>query len=419
MKLKNFSGTQVHYYLTATIAFCIPAYPVILSPLIILLALNRFINPDFIRSFKKIEPKWMFFIFISLYALYAIGLIYSSNLQYGLKDLETKFSLLLLPVLFFTSPPFDRKKMNAILWIFIIGCLVSFLTCVIWGSYNYIDEQLDMRKGLPRDNFRYYYFFSSRFSFFLHPSYLSMYVVFALMALYQFAVDKVKSNGKIIFISVCFIIFILLLDSKAGILTLILFGIYFIWRKIVLEKKIMQSVMIMCLFIAAIATLYFTVSEFANRINKTIEVAFEKNVKADADDSSSKRVLVWEASREVITENWLTGVGTGDAKDVLLEKYKQKGMDIEYKAGLNSHNQYLQTFIAIGIIGFLILFLSLAGPAFYSIKNKHFLYGGFILFFSINIFVESMFETQAGVIFYAFFNSILASQMNTKSGSDA
>jgi len=49
----------------------------------------------------------------------------------------------------------------------------------------------------------------------------------------------------------------------------------------------------------------------------------------------------------------------------------------------------------------------LAWPALIAFKRKDYIYFFFILLFAMSILTESMFENQAGVVFYAFFNALL------------
>ena len=100
-------------------------------------------------------------------------------------------------------------------------------------------------------------------------------------------------------------------------------------------------------------------------------------------------------------------MGTGDAKDKMLETYKERGMQSEYENKLNSHNQFLNTFIALGITGLISLVLCLMIPAYYSFKEKYFLFLAFVGIAGLNFLFESMLERQAGVIYFAFFYSLL------------
>jgi O-antigen ligase len=206
----------------------------------------------------------------------------------------------------------------------------------------------------------------------------------------------------------------LLLSSKAGWICLLLFALYF-FRWLVLKKNIISALLMMGLLISSFLFLnvYFT-PNFSTRIPKAsaiIETIKGNNIEhkkiTTSTDGNGRRILVWKAATEIIIENFWIGVGTGDAKDKMLEKYQEKGMVSEYENKLNSHNQYLNTFIAIGIIGFVILLLCFLLPLYFSYKEKTFLFAAFVCITGINFLVESMLETQVGVIFYAFFYTLL------------
>ena len=74
---------------------------------------------------------------------------------------------------------------------------------------------------------------------------------------------------------------------------------------------------------------------------------------------------------------------------------------------LNAHDQYLQTYIALGIFGTLLLIINLLVPGWFAIRRIHFIYFSFLAVFAFNILFESMLEVQAGVIYYGFFNALL------------
>jgi O-antigen ligase len=120
-------------------------------------------------------------------------------------------------------------------------------------------------------------------------------------------------------------------------------------------------------------------------------------------------MVIWKSAVEIIRENLLLGVGTGDVKDALLQRYKKNNLTKILSMRLNAHNQYLQTFVTIGISGFLVLVIMLLAPAISALRKADFIYFIFLAIIGINILVESMFEVQAGVIFYAVFNAILFS----------
>ena len=124
-------------------------------------------------------------------------------------------------------------------------------------------------------------------------------------------------------------------------------------------------------------------------------------------DGTVARVIVWQNALEVIKENPVFGVGTGDTKQALMNKYKEKNISTALENELNAHNTFLQTYMSIGVFGFLVLVLSLIIPAWFAFKQKKIVYLLFLVLVAFHFLVESMLAKQAGVVFYAFFNAVL------------
>jgi O-antigen ligase len=70
---------------------------------------------------------------------------------------------------------------------------------------------------------------------------------------------------------------------------------------------------------------------------------------------------------------------------------------------LNAHNQFLQTFIGTGIIGFVLLLLITIGTLIYGFVKKNYILALFSTLIFFNFLVESMLQAQAGFIFFVFF----------------
>jgi len=148
----------------------------------------------------------------------------------------------------------------------------------------------------------------------------------------------------------------------------------------------------------------FTSSRF---INMQKSVTQKSDTLGNSTEGSNERLSAWVSSLSLIREHPVLGVGTGDVKDELLATYGRNHYMTTLTKKLNSHNQYLQTYLSTGIAGFLTLAAMLAAPAFLAFRRKRYLYLSFILLFALNLLFESMLETQAGVVFYAFFNTFL------------
>lgn len=251
-----------------------------------------------------------------------------------------------------------------------------------------------------------------------------MYSVFGLIAIsYLIFKNKIQTNLFWIAAILLLCVYVLLLSSKAGWIGLILWLIGLLtW--LIYNKKYFYGI-VLPLFLVGfflVFNVYYTPS-FSQRIPKAeviknaIVEKDEQNKKVTTgNDGSARRVFVWKAALEIIKQNVLVGVGTGDSKDKMLEMYQQKEMEAEYNAKLNAHNQYLNTGVSLGLIGISSLIICLFIPFYFSLKERTFVVYGFVVIVAINLLFESMFEKQAGVVFYVFFNTLLCvSFLNFKS----
>ncbi len=132
--------------------------------------------------------------------------------------------------------------------------------------------------------------------------------------------------------------------------------------------------------------------------------------------SITMRLEFLKAAKVVLKENWMLGVGTGDVNDVTLQKYEEIKTPLEKKYRLRAHNQYLTFAITFGILGMIWFLFSMFYPLRFT-KNEY--YSLFVLFLitaSFSMLNEDTLETQAGVTFFAFFNSFfLFMGLNKKS----
>lgn len=368
------------------------------------MVLNWLIDGRFIKIFPQIfkDPRrWWTFSFSLIYLLYMVGLLYSSNFQYGWFDLEIKLSLFLFPLLFSTldESAFDPAKIKFICKIFILGCFTGSIILLIHALFSKLIYNTENS------------FFYSRLSWSFHPSYLATYLTFAIAIIVDFMFLKynkmtLQAKAGLMILILFFFTIVFLLSSKAGIGSLILITVLYILFVMFRKKMIKLSIGLIIIstfcFYAAFNLFPYVLMRFTKaNISTTLN---ESSMRSDT-SSTPERLVIWQSSWEIIRQHFIFGVGTGDVKDELLKKYKEKNLQVIFEHKLNTHNQYLQTFVALGIIGFLALLAMLILPAIRAIRIGNYLYFVFIIIFSFNILVESMIEIQAGVVFFAFFNS--------------
>jgi O-antigen ligase len=323
-------------------------------------------------------------------------MIWTNNSTSGWFDLRIKLPILIFPFIASRlSDIIDAKKMSGILYAFVAGCFFATVICLSHACYMWFIDAGN-------------YFLYSKLSVVLHPSYMSMYILLAvIILLWGFYNNTWKNNKRILvlILIIWFWFFIILLQSKAGIL--IASFMFLVFAIILLSKYKKFLPVIIPLMI--IAGSYYCVNHIVftsgnSRIENATNIILKTKIDTSTVESNQARILVWKASSEIIKKNFLYGVGTGDIKDELDKMYIKMDMTGIYKEHLNAHNQYLQSALGLGILGIIITILMFLLPFIYSIKEKNYLYSFFLILVGLNLFVESMFETQAGVMFYAFFN---------------
>ena len=120
-----------------------------------------------------------------------------------------------------------------------------------------------------------------------------------------------------------------------------------------------------------------------------------------------QRIEFIKASLNIIKENILFGVGTGDIANAFANYYEETNSKLLPENRFRSHNQYLAITVAFGIVGLLWFLFSMFYPIFADKKNRNYLYLIFIFIMALSMLTEDTLETQIGVTLFAFFNSFL------------
>lgn len=399
-------NTKLHLYLTVLLAFVIPIYPKLIPFVIVILIINWLLGKHFTSLFRKSDLTITFLTIISLYIMYCIGLIYTDNMNYALKDLETKLSLIIFPMVYYTSPQFSVHNFQKIMKAFVWGCITAAAICFFHAAYQYFYTQYLISQNIWAWNYGINFFLKSRLSIWIHPSYLAMYCVFGLAVMYALNKEnKFFTSIWFYFMMFILILFIFLLSSKAGLISLFILGAFLVTETIVKEKKIAVACTFFCSALFIFFSLYFLAPEFAGKVDEIISV-LKGNTNKNSPGSTASRIEIWNSSVKVIKKNLLTGVGTGDIKDALIEQYRKDELNFAAEHKLNAHNQFLQTFASLGLPGFFLLVSGVLLSLIVSIKKGNVIHLMFVSFVIVNLLVESMFETQAGTVFISFFNSL-------------
>ncbi|NQX92011.1 MAG: hypothetical protein HRT74_07800, partial [Flavobacteriales bacterium] len=89
------------------------------------------------------------------------------------------------------------------------------------------------------------------------------------------------------------------------------------------------------------------------------------------------------------------------------QEYENNGTRLSEEYRLRTHNQYLTFWVAFGVIGLLLLLISIVRFLAQSIGNKDLLAFSVVLICALSFLTEDTLEPQAGVTFVAFWVSLL------------
>ncbi|KJS05599.1 MAG: hypothetical protein VR77_07860 [Flavobacteriales bacterium BRH_c54] len=326
-----------------------------------------------------------------------MGLIYTDNLKSGWFDMEVKLSLLVFPLII-GSKPLTEKQVR--------GIIKSLIISIIYVGLYLISRAI-IFYFFNHENVFYYQLFSP----FIHPSYLSMYINMAVAwVLYQnYNGKKVFTNAFIVDKLLVLYLFAItfLLASKSGIFLFIIIVFVYLCLEFYKNRKMIHfAVGSLIILLSFIALSYFSPKNF-DRIIHLIETINSNDIENNSNESSSLRLHLWSTSNEVIKKSFLVGYGTGDGKDVLNKALEEKEITNAFKNKLNAHNAFYEIFLKLGVVGFVVLLLNIIFPSFIAFKQNNVLYLFLVIILVFNFSFESMLETKAGVIFYAFFNSLI------------
>lgn len=411
---------HINFWTAVAIFFVMPIYTWWLPFLINFWILTWILEGDFKNKFKNGVNLPVLLAFVGYYAVAAISLLWTENFDVGYKTLETQVCFLVAPLLFFASNEhYSQKKMYFIYafvcGVFVVGNILIFRA--FYFSLSFTENGITFNPVIDHGWMVTNRFFSSEFSFLIHPTYMSLYTLASLVLIVFIKSNyelKIK-NSIFLLLFLFHLTLVILLSSRSAyiLLLLILFSLFIkSARKIqFIVSSALLFFLVLVLFLQQfnIGFRAFTVSNFNDReLNVNIIQKIKKGVTSHDLKNIDPRITIWINSIAVCRENILWGTGIGDVKEEMAKQYKKNNVFWTENNIYNSHNQFLETYVGQGVFGFLLLILLLVVIVRNSIKNKLHVWVLINLIFLFAMIFESIFNTLAGVVFITFFISMFS-----------
>jgi hypothetical protein len=126
MQLKGyFTHRNVFVLGVVLLATGMPVSRFLVSVAQILLLVNWLAERNFADKWQTLKRSGAFWSFTGIYLFYIVGLIWTDDFSYGIKDLRVKLPMLWLPLLFFTSPQLGKKEYHAVLHFFVGATIIA------------------------------------------------------------------------------------------------------------------------------------------------------------------------------------------------------------------------------------------------------------------------------------------------------
>ncbi len=390
------------------IAFWIPELKFILSYFIGFWFLLTIAQLNFKTRFKQsLNTRFKKFIFFSQLILFLIifsELLFAKNTTEVSKNITQKLSFLLFPILFSLSGNKFKQKQYLFLKLFVVSNLIASIVCLLFAFYNSSSIVDGHYVFNPIIYGWHNYFTAGDFSKFVHRGYFSMYLVFSVAITFYFKEKQIlfnSSNYKFWFylLIVFFTVIIFMLESRAGIISLFLIISWYIIYKIFLSRNIYYKIAT----VVAIVIMSVIVLK-SSRIHKTIKIL--TNIEHEVGRDSDARIVLWTSAINVISDNFFTGIGIENFKEVFSKEYKKynnKELQLVKSMSYNVHNQFLEVWVLYGFFVFLFFLSIFFVSIIVSIKNKNNLLLAFLFILWFNFLFESVLETISGIVFIVYF----------------
>jgi len=206
---------------------------------------NWLLEGKFKEKFNLARNNIPFIVFEIIYFVHVVGLIYTSNFQYGFLSLKLKLPLLLIPLIIATTKPLSLHDFKLIIRFFIAGVFASALIGTL-GYFNILNLQVSSVRDI---------------SLFIPHISLALLVNLAIyFSLFDLKKEKRAYFAGQFLAAIFLILFLFILKSLTGIIAFFIVLYLIIFKRLVKARKNRILYISFLLVIPVLILTYFSFS---------------------------------------------------------------------------------------------------------------------------------------------------------------
>ena len=467
---------KINFFILSLLLVGIVSSKFLMSLGMMLGGLNLLLVADFKGNFAELKNNKFFLFLLLFYLLHLAGMLWTEDITHGFDDLRVKASLIAIPLIICSKPIPTASTIRNLFLLFVLTLTVTSI--YNFTIYTFIREGFNDIRDLSRlgSHIRYGILIALGIPVLFelkshYPKWKYLFLLVGLWFLFYSYYSQVLSGIVSVLIVVFGTILWKLFQAKKYIWGLGIISIF-----IVLTASTILYLMIPIKYKETPSQNYFSLKEKwekrsdipfdsldlrKQKLSNTLErYLLSKNLPisgagalklsdqdirnielgyADINETKSgimarlygvrfqihnannpnghsilERIEYWKTGLQVIKENWVFGVGTGDKKIAMEEMYKRKDSKLLPERRLRAHNSYITFCLTFGFFGLLFFFYVLFNFLMFQLKNQS-LFGFLFICVTIITFIfEDSLETQMGVSFFALFFALFSRKIKTR-----
>lgn len=337
-------------------------------------------------------------LMVLYFLLHLFSVLYSCDTAAALHGVSIKLSMLLIALAVLASDMSYLKPKHLTVLTF---CLSATLTLRFVAML--LRAFVGWRGGTPVEDLLDYHFDP------LHHNYLALYLLSAVALIFAQVTHHWNrcewrwQRWAALADMMLLVLYLVIMGSRSGLVILALLAVAGMAYLALVRKRWVATCIVLAGLTLFVGITYKALPELYWRIVYSAQqMAAGKN--------GDSRQTVWACGLEVLRGHELFGLGSGGYWDALYDSYVAHDFAEGYThEQFDTHNQYLETTLATGVVGLAVLLAIVVLPVWWALrrKSRNLSLVLFSIVYAGCIFFEATFSRQMGLLFVPWWYALL------------